>query len=62
MGEDVSVKSLDEALEDADIGQRLESNELMFRMHFGAVQREGASAQCHLAEANLRLVVSIAKK
>ena len=50
--EDVPVKSLDDALEDADIGQRLESNELMFHMHFGAVKRESAHARRHLIEAN----------
>ena len=62
MGEDVPLASLDGALDDADIGQQLESNELMFRMHFGAVKTEGAQAQRHLAEANLRLVVSVARK
>ena len=40
MGEDVPVKSLDDALEDADIQQRLATNELILGMHFGAVKRE----------------------
>ena len=35
--------------------------ELLFRSHFNTVKREGQRAQKHLAEANLRLVVSVAK-
>ena len=62
VGTDVSVTSLSEVLDDADMRQRLESNELMFRGHASRLKRAGASAQKGLAEANLRLVVSVAKK
>ena len=60
--EDTPVQELQNVLGDADLAQRLEAMELVFRPHFGSVKREGRRSQKHLAEANLRLVVSVAKK
>jgi RNA polymerase primary sigma factor len=62
IGEDVHVTKLSEMLDDADMLQKLDSDEFNLRLHFNQIRRDGDKAQTHLAEANLRLVVSVAKK
>jgi len=42
--------------------ESLEPLELLFRAHFDRIEAEGYRSQRHLTEANLRLVVSVAKK
>ena len=62
LGPELRIKGIPDILQDADLAIKLESNELVFRSYYGQVERDGARSQKHLAEANLRLVVSVAKK
>jgi RNA polymerase primary sigma factor len=62
LGPDVLIRDLKDVLDDADISVRLESLELVSRSHINELRKAGNKAQKHLAEANLRLVVSVAKK
>ena len=61
-GEELRIKAIPAALDDDDLAIRLASNELPLRAYYSKVASAGRRSQQHLAEANLRLVVSVAKK
>ncbi len=59
---DTPVEDLPRHMEDPDFMRDLRVREVSLRSHFSHIVEEGNRAQKHLAEANLRLVVSVAKK
>ena len=60
--EDCSLDQLMETVDTSDCYFRLQSMDTLFRAYFERIKAEGLRAQGHLTEANLRLVVSVAKK
>ena len=59
---DTPVEDLPRYMEAPDFMRDLRVREVSLRSHFSHIVEEGNRAQTHLAEANLRLVVSVAKK
>ena len=62
VGEDTAMDELEETMASMSLLEELRPFELMIRGHLDWVVGDGLVAQRHLAEANLRLVVSVAKK
>ena len=62
IGDQCTLDGLAELVAEGVLLRDMEPYELLFRRHLEQVKANGYKAQQHLAEANLRLVVSVAKK
>ena len=62
VGNGSNLQEVKSQMDELHFTSRLDPYELVFHRYLARVRREGVDAQGHLAEANLRLAVSVAKK
>ena len=62
IGEDTEISLLPQIVQDGEFIRNLRVREVALRTTINQTLEDGSKAQRHLAEANLRLVVSVAKK
>jgi RNA polymerase primary sigma factor len=62
IGKDVSLSDIDKLVTDRAFIDSIQARERQFSAYFADIVHEGKMAERHLIEANLRLVVSVAKK
>ena len=62
VGEDLTLPKAKTVINENGFTKKLDPYELVFHGYLSRIKDDGLSAQGHLAEANLRLVVSVAKK
>ena len=62
MGKGYSVSTIEKLVDDPKFASNIRSKEAAMGRHYEALKQEATKAEEHLTEANLRLVVSVAKK